>query len=141
MVCGDNEECNEIKEERYCISPPSSSIHPLRSLLRSIMATTNFPLVVPVPGQRQTPSQPAIQARFRPGNGGGFTLVSTSSGKHWHVINEERPCHYGRILHAVRVVIGTSPTTGALVIQDRGYFAIKVCAHQQAKGFCSNIRV
>lgn len=83
----------------------------------------SFPPPVFTPGSLEASRAPIV-AQFGSGVEGGFTLVSSSSGRRWHMIKADRDCQFGRIFLAVEVVY--FPSSESWQFQGRGSFAIKV---------------
>lgn len=100
----------------------------------NIMATMSFPPPVFTPGSLEASRAPIV-AQFGSGVEGGFTLVSSSSGRRWHMIKADRDCQFGRIFLAVEVVY--FPSSESWQFQGRGSFAIKVSDLPQ-KHFTAN---
>jgi len=87
------------------------------------MATMSFPPPVFTPGSLEASPTPIV-AQFGSSVEGGFTIVSGSSGRRWHVIKADRTCQFGHVFLAVEVVYSLS--AGSFQFQGRGSFAIKV---------------
>ena len=83
----------------------------------------SFPPPVFTPGSLEASPTPIV-AQFGSSVEGGFTIVSGSSGRRWHLIKATETCQSGHVFTAVEVVY--SPSAGSCQFQGRGSFAIKV---------------